>query len=93
MSRHGDERSPCPNDDWLGKVHSAAFTRSGRGQQAQPLAGAGVDAKHRHLLPGLDALQVATGDEPVIGKAEGEMRLIRRAADWNETRDRSGIAI
>ena len=39
--RHGDEGFSSLHDDRLGKVHPAAFTRSGGRQQAQPLAGAG----------------------------------------------------
>ena len=38
----------------------------------KPLAGAGVDPEDRHPPPGLDALQVEPGDEPVVRKAEGE---------------------
>ena len=57
------------------QVHPAALAHGRRRQQAQPLAGAGVDLEDRHPPPGLDAFQVEAGDDPVVGEAEGEARV------------------
>ena len=75
LARHRNERLAGPHDDRLREVHPAAFANGRRRQQAQPLAGAGVDLEDRHPPPGLDALQVEPGDDPVVGEAEGEVRV------------------
>jgi len=49
------------HDDLLWKVYPAALAYSYGRQQAQPLAGAGVDLEDRHPPPGLNALQVEPG--------------------------------
>src|SRR5437763_11205052 len=78
--RHRNERLPGPHDDRFGEVHPAALAHGGGRQQAQALAGAGVDLEDRDTPPGLDALQVEAGDGAVLGEPEREMRVV---VEWN----------
>ena len=73
--RRRDEPLTGPHDDRLGQVHPAAVADRRRGDQAQPLAGCGVELEDRDLPPGLDAFEVEAGDDPVVGEAEGEVRV------------------
>src|SRR5437660_10302417 len=68
--RYDDERLSRPHDDRLHEVHPAAFANGRIRQQVQPLATVRVDLVHHHSPSGLDALQVATWNDPVVGEAE-----------------------
>ena len=70
------------HDDRLLKVHPAAVANSGRRQQAKPLAGDRVNLENRHPPPGPDALQVEPGDDAVVRKAEGEVRVF---VEWQHS--------
>ena len=73
---------PASPDSSTATNASPARTMIGSGrstqgrQQAQALAGAGVDPVDFHLPPGLDAFQMEAGDDPVVGEAEGELRVV-----------------
>src|SRR5262249_7543074 len=53
----------------------AAFTHGRRRHQTQPLASVGVDLEDRHLPPGLNAFEMKARNDPVVGEAEGEVRV------------------
>jgi hypothetical protein len=69
---HRNERLAGPHDDRFREVHLAALANGGGRQQAQALAGAGVDPEDFYPPPGLDAFQVEARDDPVVRKSEGE---------------------
>ncbi len=72
--------SPARTMIGSGRSTQPSFAHGRRRQQAQPLAGAGVDLEDRHPPPGLDALQVEAGDDPVVGEAEGEPGVL---VEWD----------
>ncbi len=51
---------------------SGSTIEIGHRQQPKPLPGAGVDPEDQNRLTSRDAFQVESGDDPVVGKAEGE---------------------
>ena len=42
----------------------------------QPLDGAGIDLEGRHPPPGPNAFEMKAGDDSILGKAEGETRVL-----------------
>src|SRR5205085_1944733 len=70
---NGDERLAGPHEDRPWEVHPAALARGRRRQQDQPFARPWVDPENFDLPPGLHAVQVEAGNEPVVGEAEREV--------------------
>ncbi len=55
-------------------------------QRAQAFATGGFDLEDFYPPPGLDAFQVAARDDPVVGKAEGEVRVFVEGCHFAEFR-------
>jgi hypothetical protein len=72
---HRNECLAGSHNDWLQEVHPAAFAHGGRRQQAQALAGAGVDLEYRDTPPDLDAFQMKARNDPIIGETKRETRI------------------
>ena len=69
-------------------IGSAKFTQPSPptvavASKANRLPVSGSILKIADLVPGLDAFQVKTRNEPVLGKAEGEMRVLVKRQHLN----------
>jgi hypothetical protein len=74
--RHRNERLTGPHDNRLTEVHPTALSNCGGRQQTEALAGGGVNLVDLHQPPGFHSLQVEAWDDPVVGEAEGEVRVV-----------------
>src|SRR4051812_46215837 len=66
--RHSDKPAAGPHDEWFRKPPPPAVADGRREEQVRRPPAGGIEREHRNPPSRLDAVQMKTGNDPVVGE-------------------------